>query len=196
MTNETINNTKYLKGTYILMLLVIFILPFYSLENYTILKNTTSHLGAQNTPNSWIMNITFIMLGVTSIWTGWRFLGQYWFQKATLMVFGIALSMTAIFQHAPIDASLGFSVQEDQMHSLFANITGFSFSIFAISIGFITERKKHKIWAFTVTLLAPLLSALMFFKHTESWMGIWQRCIFIGMFGWMIYAFTNYELKT
>lgn len=187
---------KYLVGSYILMLFVIFILPFYSLKDYTILKNTTSHLGAQNTPNSWIMNVTFISLALTSIWVGWKFLGKYWFQKISLLIFGIALSMTAIFQHAPIDPALEFSIQEDKMHSFFANITGFSFSAFAVSLGFVTKRKKHRILAFTVTVLAPLLSALMFYKPTEGLMGIWQRCIFIGMFGWMIYAFTNYKLKT
>ena len=100
--NKAMINIKYLKGTYILMLLVIFVLPFYSHENYTILKNTTSHLGAQNTPNSWIMNITFILLGVTSIWTGWRFLGQYWFQKAARMVFGISLGTIVVAINAQL----------------------------------------------------------------------------------------------
>ena len=177
------------------MLSVIFILPLYSLDEYSILTNTTSHLGAQNTPNSCIMNMTFASLAFTSIWVGWRFLGKYWFQKIALLVFGMALLMTAIFQHAPIDVTLEYNIKEDQLHSLFATITGFSFSVLAVSIGLVTKGKSHKVLAFIVTILAPLLSALMFYEPTENWMGVWQRFIFIGMFGWMIYAFKNYELK-
>ncbi len=193
---KLLHDVRFLAYAYILMLFVIFILPFYSLDDYTILRNTTSQLGAQNTPNSWIMNFTFVILGITSIYAGWRFLGKYWFQKIVLLVFGTALIMTAIFQHAPIDPSLYYSVKEDNMHSLFANITGFSFSILAVSIGFVAKERKHKILAFLVTLLAPLLSLMMFYEYTEGWKGIWQRFIFIGMFGWMIYTFYNYELKT
>lgn len=185
---------KYFTASYILMFLVLFILPSFSHEHYSILKNTTSHLGAQNTPNSWVMNLTFILLGVTSAWTGWRFLQNFWFQKIALLFFGTALVMTAFFQHAPIDSSLIYDVREDQLHSLFANITGWFFSIFAFSLGFVTTVKPHRILAFFMAVLAPVLSVLMFYGPTEQWMGVWQRLIFIAMFGWMIYVFENYTL--
>ncbi|UCG92615.1 MAG: DUF998 domain-containing protein [candidate division WOR-3 bacterium] len=61
------------------MLLVIFILPFYSFEEYSIIRNTTSQLGAHAAPNGWVMNLTFVLLGVTSIISGWKYLGRYWF---------------------------------------------------------------------------------------------------------------------
>lgn len=41
--------------SYLLMVIVIFILPFFSVEGYLFMKNTTSQLGAQSTPNAWIM---------------------------------------------------------------------------------------------------------------------------------------------
>ena len=41
---------EFLVPSYLILLLVIFILPFYSVESYSILKNTTSHLGAQHAP--------------------------------------------------------------------------------------------------------------------------------------------------
>ncbi len=188
--------TRYLWLSFILMLLVIFILPFYSHHEYSLIKNTTSQLGAQHMPFSWIMNSTFVLLGFTSILSGWNFLAGYWFQKMILIVFGTALVMTAVFQNAPIDPLMEYSIREDKLHSLFANITGFSFSVFAISLALITRRRSHQIMAFVMSILAPILSILMFHELTNKWMGIWQRLIFILMFGWLLYTFSKYQLKT
>ena len=190
------NSLIFFKIFYLIMLLVIFILPHYSLEGYSILENTTSELGAQSTPNAWIMNLIFVGLGLCSIWAGWVFLGRNWIIKLILLLFGTALIMTAIFHHAPIDKALPHSLREDQLHSLFANITGFSFSVFAFSLGWIAENRRHKIMAFIIVVLAPILSIMMFSEFTENWRGIWQRLIFILMFGWMIYAFSTYRIKT
>ena len=52
---------------YVLFLIVSFLLPFYSFEGYSILSNTTSHLGAQGSPNAWLMNTVFIILGLVAI---------------------------------------------------------------------------------------------------------------------------------
>ena len=68
----------FLPAVYILMLLVIFILPFFSFEEYSIFKNTTSHLGAQNAPYAWVMNVVFALLGIASIADGWLRLSKYW----------------------------------------------------------------------------------------------------------------------
>ena len=47
---------------YILFLLAAFGLPFFSFGGYSIVKNTTSHLGAQGSPHSWLMNAVFVFL--------------------------------------------------------------------------------------------------------------------------------------
>jgi len=188
-------NSIYLVFAYIAMLLVIFILPFFSLENYSILKNTTSHLGAQNTPNAWIMNVVFVLLGVSSIIGGWRFLGKYWFHKIVLISFGTSVILTAFYQHAPIDNLLEYSVKEDEMHSLFAKTTGWSFTIFAVATAFISKYRIQQILAISIAVIAVLLSLMMFHPDTESLMGIWQRTMFILSFGWMIYVFRNYALR-
>ncbi len=49
--------------------------------------------------------------------------------------------MTLTFQHAPIDIVMEHSIQEDKMHSLFANIVGISFSIFAVLLGLLLKEK-------------------------------------------------------
>lgn len=66
---------------YILLLIVMIVLPFFSVPSFVIWKNTTSHLGAQNAPNSWIMNLTFILLGITTFFEAWKKLGDYLFHR-------------------------------------------------------------------------------------------------------------------
>ncbi len=164
-----------------------FILPFFSVPEYTIIRNTTSHLGAQFAPHAWIMNTTFVLLGLGTIISGWSYLRGYLFHRILLVFFGLALCLTAVFQHAPVTPEVAFDRYEDSMHSLFATITGFSFTGFAVSIAFILKQKNHRILSLAVAALATVLSMLMF--NASEWMGIWQRLIFISSFGWMIGLF-------
>jgi len=179
--------------TYLLFLPVIFILPFYGAEGYSIIKNTTSQLGAQNTPNAWIMNLTFILLGSSVILDGWRFLGNFWFHKIVLIVFGGALIMAAFFRHAPITANTPFDVSEDKLHSVFATITGTSFTLFAISAAFIEKTFQRKIWAFSTGIIATALSIMMF--TLTDYTGIWQRLLLIISFAWLIFLFHGKRSK-
>ncbi len=176
---------KFLPLAYILMVLAVFILPFFGVEEYSIIKNTTSHLGAQGAPNAWMMNVVFVLLGVSSIDDGWKRLSGYWLHKAVLIIFGISLLLTAFFQHAPIVPGVQFSVLEDDLHSKFATVTGFSFVFFAVSAAFIEKTKSRRITAIGVGCLALICSILFF--NVPDFAGIWQRIIFLSTFAWLMY---------
>lgn len=180
-------NLKIHIMAYFILIVVMFLLPFYSIQEYSIAKNTTSQLGSQNTPNSWIMNLTFVIMGLCSIYFGWLHYRGYLFHRIVVVCFGSSLISTAFFSHAPIDTSLQFSKWEDQMHSVFAFTTGFSFTLLAIATAFIKTGKIEKLIPITVGILATVLSSLMF--SIEEFMGIWQRLLFIISFGWTIYEF-------
>jgi len=147
---------------YLIMILVVFFLPFFSAEEYSISHNTTSHLGAQNTPNAWIMNVVFVLLGIASIIDGWERLPRYWMHKAVITIFGISLILTAFFQHAPIIPGAIFSEFEDGLHSKFATITGFSFTFFTVAAAFVESTKLRKVIALGIGVLAILLTLLIF----------------------------------
>lgn len=180
---------KIFVTSYVILILVMFVLPFFSEENYSILRNTTSQLGAQKTTNAWIMNITFAMMGLASIYAGWQHYQVYWFHKIMLLLFGLSLVFAGIFSHAPLDKDLVFSIREDEIHSIFASLTGFGFTVLAISTAFIKRDKSQMILPIAIGLLATLLSLMMF--SIEAYAGIWQRLIFICSFGWMIYEFKS-----
>lgn len=181
----------FLWPIYILLVAVMFVLPLFSFEEYSILTNTTSHLGAQNTPNAWVMNLVFVLLGLTAILEGWFHLHRYWFQKILITIFGAALVCTAIFQHAPIVEGITYSPSEDRLHSLFAGLVGFSFTIFALSVEFIVADRLKKALALLIALAAVALSMLIF--NIPEYAGIFQRVMFLIAFGWLIYFFHNIE---
>ena len=192
---ESKSNLSLLVVTYLLMIIVVFVLPFFSIEGYSILRNTTSHLGAQNTPNAWLMNAVFILLGVMSLLVGWPYLGKYLFHKIVLSVFAASLIGAAFYHHAPIDPSLPSDLQEDQMHSFFATLTGFSFCLFAVSTAFVSRARNQQLLAVIVAVMAMGLSILMFNPYTQEWKGVWQRIIFISSFAWLIYYFSEERLS-
>lgn len=184
--------TQIYIGSYIILNLVMFILPYFSMEGYSIANHTTSQLGAQKTPNAWIMNSVFVLMGLISIYAGWNHYEGFWLQKILLVIFGISLAMTAFFGHAPINPELSFNAQDDKIHSLFASATGMSFTILAISTGIIKTNKSEMILPIVVGILASVLSAMMFkIEGLSDFKGIWQRMIFIISFGWMIYEFSG-----
>ncbi len=187
-------SVSLLLTAYILLLLVMFILPFYSESSYSIVSNTTSHLGAQHAPNNWIMNITFMLLGLSTIYTGWKLLHPFIFHKIVLTVFGFALFFAGVFQHASIIPTKPIDIQADNIHSFFASLTGFSFTLFAISSAYIQKLNQQKMLALGIGTAATLLSILMF--TYPSFMGIFQRLIFISSFGWMIHFFIKWNKTT
>ncbi|MBL6447783.1 DUF998 domain-containing protein [Fulvivirga sp. 29W222] len=178
---------------YVLLVMVMFLLPAFSASDYSLVQNTTSQLGAQATPNAWIMNITFVALGLSSIVAGWKFLKNYWIQQIILVVFGFSLVMVAIYRHAPIDITVGYDNHQHRIHSLFASITGFSFTVFAFSMAFVFKHMYDRWIAMLVGIFAVLLSILMF--SIADFAGIWQRMIFVMSFGWLIYIFSSKRKK-
>lgn len=182
--NRKVFDFRYLLYSFLLILLVMFVLPFYSVETYSIIKNTTSHLGAQKTTNAWIMNIALILVGISCVLEAWLHLEKFWFQKFILSIFGLSLVFTGMFHHAPIIEGVLFNSMEDKLHSIFSTITGFSFVIYAISSAFIEESVRHRIIDISVGFMATLFSILMF--SFPDYSGIWQRAMFIISFAWLI----------
>ena len=174
-------------GSYLLLLPVMFVLPFFSMEGYSITAHSLSELGAQLTPNAWIMNTLFVLLGLGSIWAGRGLMYGFWVQRISLTLFGLALAMSGFFSHAPIDPSLDFNLQEDQLHSVFANITGISFTILAVSMVFMLKERKDQVLAWTMALISVLISLGIFLIQDLA--GVFQRILFVASFAWLIYLF-------
>jgi len=181
-----------LEAAYCLLLLVMFILPVYSTSEYSIIRNTLSQLGAQNTPNAWIMNFTFMSLGIGSIITGWRYFEGFAFQRLFLILFGISLTLTAFFNHAPVNNLIQYKIQEDGWHSYFIFTAVLTFVILTFSTAFILEKQSDRLLTAAAGVSVIFLSILI--SEVPNAAGVWQRLLFIISFGWMIYSFKSRDL--
>jgi hypothetical membrane protein len=181
---NTVHHSKVVSLViFVLFLLVVMILPYFSYEGYSIVSNTTSHLGAQGSPHAWLMNVTFALLGARSMQ-----LTSYHNSIAIRLfglMFGTSLILTGVFSHAPLIVGIEVNEFLDTTHSWFATTTGFSFTLMAITSFFTTKTNQRWIALIMVVIAIVLpLSMLLI----PSWMGMAQRLMFVSGFLWIFFG--------
>jgi hypothetical protein len=169
-----------------LLVAVMFLLPFWSFEGYSLLENTTSHLGAQGSPNAWAMNVTFLIVGVAVQLAGWHKLVHHPLPLLFLGVFAISLVLCGFYRHGPLVEGFEGNDFEDRRHSIFATTTGFGFVAFAVSMVFASREPRDRALAGTVAALATLFSLGM--AIWPDLMGLFQRAMFLMAFSWLLYV--------
>jgi hypothetical membrane protein len=181
------NKIAVLSGAYTLLLAVMFLLPFFSVQEYSIICNTLSELGARCEPKAWIMNFIFISLALGSLTAGWGYFKGFLLHRILLALFGISLTLSAFFNHAPINPDIQYNIKEDGWNAYFTCTTELSFIILSIATSLIIEKQQDRVYALAAGISVFILSVLT--SESEGAAGIWQRLIFIISFGWMIYNF-------
>jgi len=179
-------------AVYILMIGVAFILPFFSSESYSIIQHSLSELGAQATPGNWIMNGVFILLSIATVLLGTKALRRFWLPLYLLYFFAIALFLTAIYRHAPINGST-FLEREDLLHTVFSFVTGTTFTIFCVAVAFVIKEKIPRASAIFMCTLSIGLPLLMLMY--PDYQGIFQRILFITAFGWLFYSLVSFKFE-
>lgn len=176
-----------LRAGSLLILLLMFLLPFFSVSGYSIIRNTVRELGAQFSPHAQIINFTFVFLAIGSVIAGWAVFEGCILHRILLVVFGISLTLIAFFNHAPVDTHVRYNLTEAGYHEYFACTALFSFIILTIATSFIMERQHERAIALSTGLSALVLSVLI--TESDQLAGVWERLLFIISFGWMIYNF-------
>ena len=167
---------------YIIMIFGFMLLPLFSFNGYSIIEHTTSHLAAQGSPNAWVMNMIFLLLGLTSIYIAIKTKSR--FHQVIGVIFGLSLIGAALFRHAPLNEMFEGNLFEDQLHSVFATTTGFSFVLLAFGHGFM-HQKKQRVFGLIAGLVATLISiGMMFFPEI---LGVLQRIMFMIAFYWLFF---------
>jgi hypothetical membrane protein len=179
------------EGVYLLMLLAMFMLPFYIVPDYSIIRNTLSELGAQSSPASWIINSIFAALAIISVISGWRCFEGFVFHRIMLILFGVSLTLAAFYSQAHVINNIHYNISVDGLHSFFACTTWMAFIILAFSTALIQEKQADRNLAISTGLSAIFLSLLV--SEADKTAGIWQRLLFIISFGWMIYTFRTMD---
>ena len=163
----------------IVFILAVLLGPLYTVNGYSIVTNLVSELGAQHTPNNFIMICAFITLGMGIVIDGVRM-----FQTPLLpfILFGVAMVIVGIFPHKPLDASQSFNIMYHNLHGIVASIAGTAITVGFIWQGFRT-RGGQRVICFYMALIATILPILML--SISGYKGIIQRVMYLHILGWL-----------
>lgn len=176
---------------YLLMVLVMFVLPVFSFEGYSLVGNSLDELGAQASPGNWVMNTVIILLAIVTAILGTKALRRFWLPLYLLYFFSFSLLFMGIYKHAPVATELLLWGREHITHSVFSMIAGACFSLYCLVIALRLQKPKDKVIAFVMLLLAIVLSFLMF--NLPEYKGIFQRVLFLTAFAWIFYSLVSFD---
>lgn len=172
-----------------LMLLLIFVLPLFSFPGYSVARNSILELGAQFSPNAWIINVAIALFSAASVIAGWKYFEGFILHRIMLVLFGISLMLLAVFNHAPVNTAIRYNITESGLNSYFAASAVLSFTTLTIATGFILERQRERMMAVVSGVMVLILSILS--SESVQLAGIWQRLMFITASAWMIINFNS-----
>ncbi|MDH5531070.1 MAG: DUF998 domain-containing protein [Paracoccaceae bacterium] len=163
--------------------------PGFSHPDYSSFIHTTSELAGQNMPNAWIMRSGLGLYGASTALAALIAFRRAPATCAALILFGTALTGTAIWSHVPIDPSLGSDLAEDRLHSLFSGLTGTAFAI-ACTARLWSKGWAPSDWAAWAGLFASVgLTAAM--SALPEAAGALQRLMFVISFGFAMGQFSQ-----
>ncbi len=168
------------------MLLAMFILPLFLGPDHSIIRNTISELGAQNSAGAWIINSILVALALSSVISVWGCFKGSVFIRVIIILFAVSIVLSALFNHAPVNPEIPYNISEDGWHKYFSCITWIAFVILAFSTALTLKKQAARSLALFAGISAVLLSLLS--SEAEQTAGIWQRLLFIISFGWLIYT--------
>lgn len=171
---------------------VIVLAHFFVPPIYDWTQNTISDLASQRHTYKWIMQAGFIGFGsfltVSSAHYFWKDKKRIflWFVAG----YGLSISTTGFFCAAPIDPSIGYSLQEANTHSMFATIAGICMSLGIVwqVVASFTDRER---WV-RILFLVFVMGISAFFGLAENHIleigkGVIQRTLYLAGLGWLIY---------
>ncbi|MCA9934346.1 MAG: DUF998 domain-containing protein [Ardenticatenaceae bacterium] len=165
----------------------LFVPPAYSWR-----LNTISDLAAQGLPNQWIMQLGFIGFGVllTAAFVGKFAAARKVFSPDLFVVlYGLAVLMSGFFSARPFLADMPYSVQEDTLHSLFAQAAGILFTLGILFHLIVAASPQEK--QFHTVFLFLVVGASILFKLDETAVlhlgqGLVQRVLYLVSFMWLL----------
>jgi hypothetical membrane protein len=173
---------------------VIVIAHFFAPREYRWTQNTVSDLAAQGLKYQWIMQAGFIGFGVLlNLGFILKFIqtGKVAIPDVLIMVYGVAILCSGFFSTAPFPEGVTYSLQESNLHSLFATAAGIAFTLGilyrAIAAPTPGERWMHTIFFLLVTGFS------MLFGLSENGVvplvkGLAQRGLYTVSVIWLVFS--------
>ncbi len=168
------------------------ILPFFSNPEYSIINNTVGELGATTTPGALIINLLLITVSTGSMIAGWYYYQGYNLQRLILLTFCLSLLLSAIYNDQGINAE-GIGTMEADWHTFFEATYTLSFILLCLATSFINTNRQEKGWSLIVALSAIIISVLG--AETGFARGIFNRLLFSIMVVCLIRMFIKSNIQ-
>ncbi|MCP4937373.1 MAG: DUF998 domain-containing protein [bacterium] len=175
-------------------IVVIFAAHFFMPPEYDWTQNTISDLAAQGLKYQWIMQLGFIGFGLL---LNGGFVSKFisartvFYPDVLIMVYGFAVLLTGVFSTEPFLEGVSFSIQEANLHSIFAQVAGVFFSIAILAYLISSPDPKSKL--FHTIFLIFVIGISMVFGLAENEIiqlgrGLIQRTLYLVSFVWLLLA--------
>jgi hypothetical membrane protein len=163
---------------------IIIIAPLLTVPDYSVVSHPISMLGAQATPNAWLMNIGLAALGLGPAVDALRRARAQWIRTIFFLIFSAAMVAAAVFSTRPVNPDIVFDTREEVHHAIAAMVAGYSFSIGAVIFAITQKVTWHRLASLFAAAAASFIPMLMF-KYPEV-MGLLQRFMLATCFLWLI----------
>lgn len=165
-----------------LFVLAIVLAHIFSTNHYDWPKNTISDLGAQGYDRKHIMQLGFLIFGLT-LSAGILLNGLTW-RTTPVLIYGLCVGLTGIFCTKPFFNLDNYSVIQSTIHSVLAQCAGVTFTFGILVQAYYTPEKNIK-WVHFIFFLVILgLSAS--FGLVKNYQGLVQRLLYLASLVWLI----------
>ncbi len=174
---------------------IITLAHFFAPSEYDWMLNTISDLGSQRYKNAWLMRIGFIGFGVLlSIAVLWSFIHteEKNYSDLLIVVYALSILLSGVFSAAPFTDFSTFSIGEDKLHSLFAQIAGIAFSFGILWHLLVYSNPNQKMINFVFLTLIISFSALVGLSKKgliTIGLGLIQRMLYVISFVWLLFRY-------
>ncbi|MCP4603329.1 MAG: DUF998 domain-containing protein [Proteobacteria bacterium] len=171
---------------------VIIIAHFFMPPEYHWTRNTVSDLAAQGLKHQWIMQLGFIGFGlVLNVGLAGKFVvaKKVFYPDVLIMLYALTVLLSGFFSAKPFLEGVSYSVQEDVLHSLFAQAAGVLFSLAIVTYLIISPGPKEKL--FHMVFLVLVMGTSLAFGLEENDVihlgrGLIQRTLYLASFIWLL----------
>ncbi|MCP4422231.1 MAG: DUF998 domain-containing protein [Chloroflexi bacterium] len=171
---------------------VIIIAHFFVPTEYHWSQHTISDLAAQGLKYQWIMQAGFIGFGLLlNIGLISKFIAtkRLFYPDVLIMLYGLAVLLSGFFSAAPFLEEVAYSVQEDNLHSLFAQAAGVFFSVGILAYLLFTSDPQEKL-IHTIFLILVIGTSIIFGLEENGIIhlgrGLIQRILYLVSFIWLL----------
>jgi hypothetical membrane protein len=154
--------------------------PWYSVEGYSHTANLISELGAQHTPNRFIMVLGFLCLGGGILVNGVQ---PFSIRALPFAAFGGFMLLASLFPHMPLDPSLPHDPVKHEVHGLMAIAAGISVTAGMLWQACVAPGRTQRITAGALAVICVVMPLLML-----AWpevQGLTQRLMYLAVFAWL-----------